>query len=161
MKQINDAYTLRTATMHDFNVILGWISSPEALAYWGGPLPTWPPDPRKTWGEIQNNDPDSFTLVDSAGTILAFGQVFKREPGAVHLGRIIVSPEQRGKGIGRILVGQLIDAGIARHQPTKVTLNVYRDNQPAVKLYKSLGFEVVSEDAARNSYGMCLKLDGK
>jgi ribosomal protein S18 acetylase RimI-like enzyme len=151
-------YSLRPATQDDLTTVLPWVTCPAELTRWGGPLPTWPPDPQKTWREIQANDPESFVLVDRAGAITAFGQTFVRNTGTVHLGRIIVSPAHRGKGLGRLLVELLMQTGIENHHPTKITLNVFRDNGHACSLYKSLGFEVVSEDTERNVYGMSLEV---
>ncbi len=50
-----------------------------------------------------------------------------------------VEPGHRGRGIGRALLHELLDAaGRAR-----VFLEVRTDNEPAIALYRSAGFEVV------------------
>ena len=55
---------------------------------------------------------------------------------------IAVLPEYRGRGIGRQLIGRLLDQAQGRW--LAVSLSVDRDN-PAARLYTRLGFEVVSE----------------
>lgn len=148
--------TLRPAAPRDLRVILGWIDSPTALKLWGGHLLTYPPEVEKTWREIGADEADTFTLVDADGNIAGFGQTLPRPPDAVHLGRIILSPQLRGKRVGRVLVQQLIEAAAAKVHPARITLNVYRDNAPAVRLYRSLGFMIDSLDDEHASYHMVL-----
>lgn len=64
------------------------------------------------------------------------------EEEAVHIGRIIVSPQARGRGTGRLLCEKLIAKAVKSTGTTKVTLRVYRDNCAAFSLYTSLGFSV-------------------
>jgi len=65
--------------------------------------------------------------------------VFKR---TAHVGYFAMSvrPEFRGKGIGMALLQSLIDW--ARENPVieKLTLAVFATNQPAIALYKKVGF---------------------
>ena len=149
-------YTLRPATPHDLTAVLAWIHSPLDLRLWGGPLLTYPPDEVKTWREICADEHNTFALVDSAGTLAGFGQTFPRPSEAVHLGRVILSPAVRGQGLGRVLVRALIASAQERFHPAAITLNVYRDNLPAVQLYRSLGFTVTEESVEHGSYAMSL-----
>jgi len=151
-------YKLRPATVDDLQIILAWITSPELLKLWGGPKLTYPPAAERTWQEIGATDQNTFALVDEAGNVVGFGQTLLREPDSVHLGRIIVSPAVRGKGLGRILCQQLIQKATKQYQPARVTLNVYKYNAPAYNLYKSLGFRELSEDPEQSSCRMCLLL---
>jgi ribosomal protein S18 acetylase RimI-like enzyme len=56
---------------------------------------------------------------------------------------IAVKPEYRGTGIGRALISLALESALARYPG--VCLSVSRDN-PAVRLYESCGFVVVSND---------------
>lgn len=149
-------YTLRPADPAELKVILEWIDSPHALMMWGGDLLTYPPEVEKTWREIGADGGNTFAFVDADGSIAGFGQTLPKEQGRVHLGRIIVSPDLRGQGLGRVLVRMLIDSVSENFHPETITLNVYHDNLPAVRLYQSLGFEVVSEDEGQASLRMRL-----
>jgi len=50
--------------------------------------------------------------------------------------------EYRGKGIGKIVMKWIIDYGFKKLKLHKINLGVIKDNVPAVKLYKSVGFVV-------------------
>ena len=53
-----------------------------------------------------------------------------------------VIPDHRGKGLGRALVLKALH-GFAAAGWKRAALDVTADNQPAVELYKSIGFEIV------------------
>lgn len=151
-------YFLKAVTPQDLQVVLTWVPTPELLKLWAGPGLTFPPQADIAWHELGITGENSFSLIDAGGNVAGFGQTLLREPHRVHLARIIVSPTVRGKGVGRILCQQLMQAGLERYGAAAFTLNVYKDNAPAFNLYKSLGFTVVSEDPENNWYRMCLQL---
>jgi ribosomal protein S18 acetylase RimI-like enzyme len=70
--------------------------------------------------------------------------MIQRRPGRhyAHVGEIaiIVSNAQRGLGLGRSLMETAIDWGRATGL-AKLSLRVFPDNQRAITLYRSLGFE--------------------
>jgi ribosomal-protein-alanine N-acetyltransferase len=145
---------LRPATCNDLATILSWTTTAESLKRWGGPLLTFPPDVAKTWAEIGGNESNSFVLIDEHSRILGFGQTLQREAHVIHLARIILAPDTRGKGLGRILCEQLMQQAIAQYRPTKITLNVYQDNEVAVSLYRSLGFILADQHSMEGAYAM-------
>ena len=150
-------YSLRSAHPKDLQTILAWVGTPELLRFWGGAALSFPPEMDRTWREIEASSENTFCLVDHTERIAGFGQTLSREPEAIHLGRIMVSEVDRGKGLGRFLCEQLMQVASARHRPRRFTLNVYKNNVPAFSLYTSLGFEMVSHDLESNSCLMCLE----
>ena len=152
-------YSLRPAAPEHLSIVLHWIKTAEDLRLWGGHLLTWPPGVEKTWCEIGAQDGNTFSLLDDDGNLAGFGQALAREPGAAHLGRIIVSPALRGQGVGRVLCRQLIAAAVERYRPERITLNVSTENTPAVSLYRALGFSVTAEDRERGWYAMSLPVN--
>ena len=136
---------LKPATQHDLQTVLTWITSPEDLKRWGGPLLTWPPQAEMTWQQIEAPAHKVFALFTDAGELAGFGQTLLREENGVHLGRIILSPALRGQGVGRVLMQNLIETGKELYHPRYFSLYVYSDNVPAVKLYRSMGFVVTEK----------------
>lgn len=70
--------------------------------------------------------------------------VSDRNDERLHLVDIALAPGWRGKGLGALLVGQLIDE--ARTARLPMSLRVARDNLRAAALYARLGFETVRSD---------------
>jgi ribosomal protein S18 acetylase RimI-like enzyme len=82
--------------------------------------------------------PVAFATLVEDGEPLAFGLAVA-ERGMVGFHDIVVAPNARGRGLGRRLVGALIDWG-RRQGATSAYLLVRETNAPARALYRSLGF---------------------
>jgi ribosomal protein S18 acetylase RimI-like enzyme len=117
-----------------------------------------PPIADQIWNEIGATAQNTFSLIDPEDHVAGFGQILPRQNGTAHLARIIVSPVLRGHGIGRILCQGLIRIGSRSGGATRFTLRVYKENLPAVNLYRSLGFIVIAEDAEQNWFRMLLEI---
>ncbi len=89
--------------------------------------------------------------------IVGYGHLERfSQPEKGHVARlgIIVSPQVRGRGLGKELMEELLQT--ARHLGlAKVWLSVHRDNVRAIRLYESVGFlcEGFFEDEERDATG--------
>ena len=77
---------------------------------------------------------------------------------------IAILPAQRGRGLGRMLLGQWL-AGLLQKGFRKVFLDVRENNIPAIRLYESFGFRAVGLRKGYYSSGedaleMMLDLEG-
>ena len=54
--------------------------------------------------------------------------------------QVYVRPEHRGTGMSRALVEHLVDH--ARHHVVQIHLGVWSENEPAIRLYRKLGFDI-------------------
>jgi ribosomal-protein-alanine N-acetyltransferase len=61
---------------------------------------------------------------------------------AAHLARLGVEPSLQGKGLGRMLVEDLL-SWLARREIPILTVNTQVDNRPALHLYRKLGFREI------------------
>ena len=86
-----------------------------------------------------------FAILEEEGEVLALGLAVV-EGAAVSLHEIATMGNVRGRGIGRRLVGSLL-AWAFQEGATQAILQVQGDNEPAIKLYKSLGFAHVYDYA--------------
>jgi len=88
--------TLRIPKKTDYETIASWIVDERACARWAGPLVPFP----FTLGSLPEllavEGGASYCLSDGNNKFVGFGQYWVAEKGAVHIGRIIVSPVSRG-----------------------------------------------------------------
>jgi translation initiation factor 4G len=68
----------------------------------------------------------------------------KQIEGAWVIDSVATLPEYRRKGVSEKLLGVILEKG-KRQGYSKAQINMYIGNEPALKLYRKLGFEVVEE----------------
>lgn len=107
-----------------------WVGSAAERTRWAGPglkdgftLAELGFDQRQNFGGFY------------AGELIAFAQMGPRH-GCLHLSRVIIHPQWRGKGLGRLWLQQLM----ATSPDATFGLNLYPDNLAAIGCYQSLGF---------------------
>lgn len=126
-------------------VVLAWPVTATELRWWCGLTATPDRDQLARW----HADPDvePYLLVEGDEPV-GYGELW-REPGEVELARLIVAPAHRRRGAGARLVTGLVQLAGA----TDVFLRVQPDNEPALRLYRSLGWMRVDpvEEAEYNA----------
>lgn len=94
---------------------------------------------------VQRFSAEGLSLLDSRvwldGDVPAAMALVARRGDQARLAAFAVRPAFRGKGVGRRLMGPLLDA-LREQGVRRMWLEVIRDNHAAVALYHSLGFEV-------------------
>ena len=118
------------------------------------------PDAFTSTAEERAAEPETFWIrrvADPAGLSAAFGAFvgddlvgsvtleFSSKPKTRHKGHVIgmyVVPAARGTGAGRALLEALIAYAQGREQVQVLTLTVTEGNEPALRLYRSFGFQV-------------------
>jgi len=56
--------------------------------------------------------------------------------------RVVVHPEQRGKGLAKQLLQHIIHFACTEYKLTAIDLHVWEQNKPAIRLYEALGFQL-------------------
>ena len=85
-------------------------------------------------------------------------------PGSIDVHNLAIAPELRRLGIARMLLRQVVAAAQVQ-SATRVTLEVRQSNQPAQKLYASLGFIKTGlrrgyySDNGEDAFTMALELE--
>jgi ribosomal protein S18 acetylase RimI-like enzyme len=118
-----------------------WFPSPDDIMIWGGPSFRCPFTRESFFEDVYWEKMASYCLRDGSGEFVAFGQLYDRD-GRIHLARLVVRPDRRGRGIGRRLIEMLMAAGATVFPGDEYSLFVFRENTPAYECYKSLGFIV-------------------
>lgn len=123
--------------------VAGWPQSPKELWNWtarrdhpleGSVLTQWHTE----------SDVEPWLLCHDEA-VIAYGEIWYEDDGsAAELGRLIVDPDCRDKGVGRRLVRELSRIVTNRGIDEK-WLRVDPENQQAIACYKAAGFSLVDE----------------
>ena len=145
---------LRKAKVADLKTIIAWIPDELACKIWAGPKVRFPLSIESLSKDIEFSDDNSYCLIKSEA-IIAFGQVLPKEKDRLHFARIIVDPSKRVMGFGKRLCNELLQIA-AQKGYKKISLNVYRNNTGALKLYKKLGFREIAEKSSKENCYMII-----
>jgi ribosomal protein S18 acetylase RimI-like enzyme len=118
--------------------VLGWARSPEERLAWAS-LAGDEADPSvfRRW----HADPDvhPFMLL-AGGELSGYGEIWEdADSGEAELARLIVPPDRRGRGVGRVLTTMLVERAIEAGLVV-VWVRVVPTNAPALACYRGAGF---------------------
>lgn len=130
------------ATKNDLETVIKWIPDARSCMVWAGPKVIFPIELEQLCDALEFDKNQTYSLADET-KLLALGQIRMFENKRGHLSRIIVNPESRSEGIGRIFCLELINKAKTLDCKT-ISLHVVKDNEIAKSLYKKLGFIVPS-----------------
>jgi ribosomal protein S18 acetylase RimI-like enzyme len=153
------ALRLREFVERDEAEVTSWFTDAGELRFFAGRRLRWPLDPGQ-WRSIRS-DPSvtAWTGVTGESEVpVAHGELVVESDSIVRLARLAVAPRERGQGIGRTLVVNLVEKGRAGGYGL-VTLHVHQDNTTAIRGYKSIGFTPTNARLDHSNIQMELALD--
>ena len=121
--------------------LMDWFPDLDSISVWGGPEFRYPFTAESFHLDTKINEIDTYSLVDDSDNLYAFGQFYQRLEHC-HLGRLVVSPDQRSKGLGAKFIDLLMHKGSYKLKLNSFSLFVLEGNVKALKLYESLGFKI-------------------
>jgi L-phenylalanine/L-methionine N-acetyltransferase len=127
--------TIRPVKRGDFDGLMALMRG-EAIV-------SAPKVPEAIRRKVEGRDQNAFRLVALLAdeiigqAALTFG--FGPMP-ATGMLTIIVREDRRGRGVATTLLAELLAAASARLGLNRVEVNVFADNEPAIRLYQNLGF---------------------
>ncbi len=136
--------TIRHAEPSDYEATFRVISGPRAI--WGTlqiPYPSL-----ETWRKRVTEPPEGFYSLVACVDGEVVGdiglQTFPNRPRRRHVGEIgmAVRDDMQGKGVGSALMGAVVDLADNWLNLERLELEVYIDNEPAIRLYKKFGFVI-------------------
>ena len=97
---------------------------------------------RQIWCERDNND--NFACVDGHKVVahISYNPKSKRRNGSIYMVNLTVLPEYRRRGIAQNLIYTAVKYYIGKGDTLLMSLNVDKDNIPALNLYQKVGFEI-------------------
>jgi ribosomal protein S18 acetylase RimI-like enzyme len=129
-------------------LVASWAVGDEVVRAWcaveGDAVPA---DVVMSWSEADDVEAYLFRASDG-GPLVAYGELWlDDEEGEVELARLLVAPEHRGRGLGRILVRELVAHARSTHRELPdVILRVRPENAQAIRAYVAAGFVDVPAD---------------
>ena len=97
---------------------------------------------REIW--IAGDKNDNFVCMDGQKIVahISYNPKSKRRNGSIYMVNITVLPEYRRQGIAQKLIDISTQYYIDNGYTLLMSLNVDKDNIPAIKLYQKVGFEI-------------------
>lgn len=83
------------------------------------------------------------TVAENANGIVGY-QISTGGRSRAHLARLAVDPAMQGRGVGRMLLGDLFTS-LYQYGIPKLSVNTQSDNQTSLSLYKKMGFLLTGE----------------
>ncbi|PJA47102.1 N-acetyltransferase [Candidatus Uhrbacteria bacterium CG_4_9_14_3_um_filter_36_7] len=138
--------TVRLHRREDIPYRVKWMNNPKVNKFIGDRLGSKTTLKEQTvWFSNYQKDKTKkfFTICDQKKPIGFMGlKNISKENRNAELFILIGEDNYRGKGIGKIAMQWLLNYGFQKCKLHKINLGVIKDNIPAVKLYKSLGFKI-------------------
>jgi ribosomal protein S18 acetylase RimI-like enzyme len=137
---------LRQATLKDLDALK--IFEQGVIQYERPFAPQLKPDPIHYYAieDLIKNENSCFLVAEIGNTLIASGyasieesETTKKERFHAYLGFMYVAPEYRGKGVNGKIVEYLIEWS-KKQNLTEIILELYAENQSALKAYKKIGF---------------------
>lgn len=137
----------------DAAVILSWLRTEEEFRKWSADrykdYPAKPEDMNEMYRSMEDTDNYyPFTMADDDGPV---GHLMLRYPDEekkiIRFGFVIVDPEKRGQGYGKMLLKYAEDYAFGFLGAEKLTLGVFENNPPAIRCYEACGFTPFGEES--------------
>ncbi|MFI8232595.1 GNAT family N-acetyltransferase [Streptomyces sp. NPDC085900] len=117
--------------------VAGWPTSVDEVVMWCG-RKEFPVDVQTIIDWQRDDDVRAQVLVEGE-KVVGYGELwFDAEEDAVELARIVIAPDRRGKGLGRVLVRGLLAHAIGVGF-SDVFMRVHPDNEKALRCYRGPG----------------------
>lgn len=134
----------------DAQVITKWLKNEYAFRQWSADrYERFPiaPDDMNSYYDREKDNPRLWpmTAFDGSGAV---GHFTMRYPDAstldeIRLGFVIVDDSKRGMGYGKEMLTLAIRYAFELLQASKISLGVFENNTPAIRCYRSCGFQPV------------------
>ncbi len=136
--------TIRRAEPSDYEALFRAFSTPRAV--WGTLQVPYPS--KEVWRKRLAEPPAGFYSLVACVDGEVVGDIgletFPERPRRRHAAEIgmAVRDDMQGKGVGTALMQAVVDLADKWLNLTRLELEVYTDNEPAIRLYKKFGFVV-------------------
>ncbi len=130
--------------------LMSWIDTPEFLLQWAGPTFRFPLTEQQIEKYIENANKDTSTLFVYSVVFKETGDVIghialsniDREQKSARVGKVIIGDSRfRGKGIGYLMIREVLKIAFEKLNLHRVSLGVFDFNTSAIACYEKAGFK--------------------
>lgn len=146
----NKMIKLRYFEREDFQQLIDWVDTPEFLLQWGGPQFQYPLTVSQLEEYIKGSNHESAhsliyaVILEETGSCIghiSLGNIDRRNNSA-RVGKVLVgAKEARGKGIGQLMIHEILTIAFNNLNLHRVSLGVFDFNQAAIGCYEKAGFK--------------------
>lgn len=146
---------LRLFKPSDIKPLFEWFPDEASALQWAGANMRWPLERRQMTQLIkrhrgQRPTRETWAVMDDGGEMIGHAQIaLQYRLKTAHLGRIALSPNQRGKGRAQVMVQLILDQAFSHAWVHRCDLMVYAHNHAAIAAYQRAGF--VTEGRKRDT----------
>lgn len=133
----------------DFKELIEWSGDEAFLLQWAGTHFTFPLDEQQLEkyiecaNDIHRSEIMIYKAVDDTGKAvghITIGRI-ERDNRSGRVGRVLLSPSARGKGIGTEMMKCVLRVGFEELRLHRISLGVFDFNHSAVQCYRKAGFK--------------------
>ncbi|MFD3807369.1 GNAT family N-acetyltransferase [Streptomyces sp. NPDC058611] len=128
----------------DITLLRSWVTTPAELMTWVGPAFSWPLDDGQLSSYAAEPGRRTWTALSPDGQPVGHASL-----AGIRLGRILIAPAARGRGLGTAMVSLVVERAFGEPDGVpELGLGVWAHNTAALRVYERLGFrtERVDED---------------
>jgi RimJ/RimL family protein N-acetyltransferase len=128
----------RKAQKTDFETVCSFVQDAQELFYLF-PTASYPLTP----GQLADNNRNRVeaTVALKGDRLVGHANFYHWEQGGTcAIGNVIIAPEVRGQGVGRYLIGQMLDTAYTKYQASRVKVSCFNHNTAGLLFYSNLGF---------------------
>jgi RimJ/RimL family protein N-acetyltransferase len=140
------AITLQAFAREDFQRLISWISSPEFLLQWAGPIFRFPLDTAQLKGYLAavGETPPVRRIFKAVAGGEVVGHIeldaINRRNSSARMSRVLITDAWQGRGAGRAMVQALLEFGFGELGLHRIDLVVFDFNLTAIACYEKAGF---------------------
>jgi RimJ/RimL family protein N-acetyltransferase len=143
-----------------FATVASWFNDERDAVQWAGPTVHYPLDAAQLQAMVdlsQAQPPARLCyMAERSGDLVGHAQLgLDWRNGNARLGRVAVSPSERGQGLAVPMLGLILAKAFSMPEIERVDLGVFTSNTPAIRTYQRLGFTL--EGVRRSS----VRVDGE
>jgi RimJ/RimL family protein N-acetyltransferase len=136
--------SLRPFAREDFERLISWVRSQEALAEWCAGFFRHPLDDAQLARYLESSKQPHARVIwaaESDGEHVGHVEISQIWPYlSSRLSRVLVAPDHRRRGVGAAMIGSALSFSFREHHVSRIDLGVSATNTGAIACYEKLGF---------------------